>query len=247
MAKTVPPQLPDTGERMIPAGKDEVSVVFARHRFAYQYALEFVSGKDVVDIGCGTGYGCSLLAQKARRVVGIDYDAAAIAYCKTHYAAPNIEFMQEEATLPGSADQFDVAIVFQVIEHLPDPAGFLSRVGKIVRPGGTILLTTPNSRTGSAKASDNPFHVSEMNHAEFSRLISRSFADFRILGIGYASKNRLRSFLLWSPLYALGRALKRKSRLKKAAAGVMGMTRWRILEDAGSEESIDLLAVCRNS
>jgi len=238
--------LPDTGERMIPAGKDEVSVVFARHRFAYEYALEFASGKTVIDIGCGTGYGCSLLARKAKRVVGLDYDAGALEYCRTNYPGPNIEYRQGEAAVLEIGEMFDVAIVFQVIEHLADPADFLSRLKKIVKPGGTILITTPNSRTGSSGVADNPFHVSEMNHAEFSNLIGRSFRDFKILGIGYASKSRLRAFILRSPLYAVGKLLKRRSKLKKLATGAMGMTEYRILEGVGSKEGIDLLAVCKN-
>ena len=53
--------LDDTGERMIPTAEGETSFVFARHRFAYEQARTFVGGKSVLDIGCGTGYGCRIL------------------------------------------------------------------------------------------------------------------------------------------------------------------------------------------
>lgn len=74
-------RLVDTGERMIPTHKGEVSVVFARHQFASNFAQRFASGKNVLDLGCGTGYGCKVLAGVANRVLGIDQDADAIAYC----------------------------------------------------------------------------------------------------------------------------------------------------------------------
>ncbi len=51
------PQLKDTGERIIPTEDGELSLVYSRHRFAYEYASTFVENKTVLDVGCGTGYG----------------------------------------------------------------------------------------------------------------------------------------------------------------------------------------------
>ena len=247
MTEDMHSELPDTGERIIPARETEVSIVFARHRCAYQYADNFVSGKTVIDIGCGTGYGCSLLAHKATRVVGIDQDANAIAYCREQYPGSNIEYREADAAALDIAETFDVATSFQVIEHLPDPSKFLVRIKRCVKPGGMILITTPNSRTGSTGVADNPFHTSEMNYIEFSEVIRQSFREFKILGVGYASKNRYREFLIRSPLYRLGRLLKRGSALKKLAAGAMRMTEFRVSEQHVAEEAIDLLALCTNS
>jgi SAM-dependent methyltransferase len=89
--QTVETTLADTGERMIPPSDKEISFVFARHRFAYQYVSQFVKDSAVVDIGCGTGYGCKLLSERARFVCGIDYDFSALSYCKSNFSGKNID------------------------------------------------------------------------------------------------------------------------------------------------------------
>lgn len=238
--------LADTGERMIPTQEGEVSVVFARHRAAYAYARSFVEGKTVIDVGCGTGYGCALLAERAARVLGIDFNADAVAYSRTHYGAPNVQFEQADARTLARAERFDVAVSFQVIEHVADTRAFVERMKQVVKPGGRILISTPNVRTRKPAGQGNPFHVSEMNYAAFRDLMQQSFVSFEILGVGYARPNRLRRCVQKLPFYRLGVVLKRKSRLKKLASRTLDLTSFRILDTNVAEDAIDLLAVCRN-
>ncbi|MBN1349409.1 class I SAM-dependent methyltransferase, partial [candidate division KSB1 bacterium] len=114
--------LKDDGERIIPTKPGEISFVYARHKFAYQYAQNFVENKTVLDVGCGTGYGSKILSEKATYVHGIDYDSDAINYCKQHYSGSNIEFYQADATKFAGERKFDVAVCFQAIEHFEDIA-----------------------------------------------------------------------------------------------------------------------------
>jgi 2-polyprenyl-3-methyl-5-hydroxy-6-metoxy-1,4-benzoquinol methylase len=65
--------LPLTGERTVP-GIPEENYWFRRHEVAYRFALPLVAGKRVLEVGCGEGYGTSLLASSASHVVGLDYD-----------------------------------------------------------------------------------------------------------------------------------------------------------------------------
>ena len=246
MDTETPGELADTGERMLPPLDNEISFVFARHHFAYEYAKRYVSGKSVVDIGCGTGYGCSLLAQDALRVVGIDRDASAIAYCLQHYSARNVTFMCADANALPADETFDVSISFQMIEHLQDPRHFLDGMKRVTRPGGTVLITTPNSKIAPGQIPDNPFHISEMSFDEFSHVIGDNFANHQILGIGYGSRSYLRELIFRSPLYSLGRLLKRKSQIKKLASGALKMTKFRLIEKEVAASSIDLMAVCVN-
>jgi len=246
MEKPIGTQLVDTGERIIPAKENEVSVVFSRQLFAYRYASQYVVDKTVLDIGCGTGYGCHLLAGKARRVTGIDYDTDAIEYCQTKYSGSNIEFIHADASNLPSSSLFDVVVSFQVIEHIADVDNFIVQMKKRVIPGGMILISTPNSKTGTAGVSDNQFHVNEMNYTEFYALMKKHFTKFEIYGIGYSSKNRLREFLLQSPLYHVGKLLRRGSKIKKLGTQMTGLTEFIIIEDDVHEKGIDLLAVCTN-
>src|SRR5258708_940555 len=79
-----------TGERCCPDFPDEN---FINHVKVYRFASQFCSGKKILDVGCGTGYGSSCLADSATSVVGIDFSRHAIAYAKRHYSARNIEFL----------------------------------------------------------------------------------------------------------------------------------------------------------
>jgi 2-polyprenyl-3-methyl-5-hydroxy-6-metoxy-1,4-benzoquinol methylase len=242
----LPPQLHDTGERMIPTQQGEVSVVFARHTLTYEYALGFVEGRTVLDAGCGTGYGSALLASRARRVCAIDLSNEAIEYCRRQYAAPNLEFLQMDVTQLPFRHTFDVAVSFQVIEHLPDPDAFLRTLKHAVHPGGSIVLATPNVRVPRAGDASNPFHCSEMSYAGLHALLSRHFASFQISGIAHARQNALRAFVYRSPLYALGKRLRRGSVVKKLANKTLDMTSFRIITERVAEEALDLIAVCTN-
>jgi len=209
---------------MIPTQKGEVSIVFARHMLTYEYALQFVDGKTVLDAGCGTGYGSNMLASRARRVTAIDLSAEAIDYSRAHYASTNLEFVRMDVTQLGFHRAFEVAVSFQVIEHLPDAGAFLTTLKQAVVPGGTIVLATPNVRTPRTGDDANPFHCSEMTYEELRALLSKHFSSFQILGIGHARPNALRAFIYRSPLYRLGKLLRRGSVVKKLANKTLDLT-----------------------
>jgi SAM-dependent methyltransferase len=239
--------LHDTGERMLPTSEGEVSIVFARHKLTYEYALQFVEGKMVLDAGCGTGYGSNMLASRARRVTAIDLSSEAIDYCRTHYAAPNLDFVQMDVTQLAFRRAFDVAVSFQVIEHLPDTGAFLDALKQAVIPGGRIVLATPNVRTPRTGAGANPFHCSEMNFEELRALLDKHFSSFQIRGIGHARPNALRAFIYRSPLYRLGKLLRRGSVVKKLANKTLDMTSFQVITERVGEEAMDFIAVCENS
>lgn len=236
------PQLPDTGERMIPPGPGEVSFVWERHRFAYEVALAHVQDKSVLDVGCGTGYGTHLLAQHAERVVGIDRDPSAVAYCRQNYSAPNLTYRVADARELDLDDAFDVTLSFQVIEHLPDPAAFLAQLRDRTVPGGIVLITTPNVRE-PAPESDNPFHLSEMNAPQLTTYGSAVFSRADLLGIGYKRPNRLRRAIQHTPLYRMGKLLKRSSAVKRAADRALDLRAFSVLSERVAEDALDLLLI----
>lgn len=236
--------LVDTGERIIPTSEGELSFVFTQHQFVYAYASQFVRGRSVLDIGCGTGYGCKMLSQSARFVCGIDYDIEAITYCKEHFSGPNIVYLGMKALQIGLRRFFDVAVSFQVIEHVSDIHRFLEQAKYVVKSGGMIFLSTPNvHKPRDGKTS--PFHQVEFNESEFRSLLSQHFSSCRLYGIGYASESKFRKVVQRLPLYHFGRFLGRKSILKKLANEVMKLNQYRVYESR-IEEAIDLLAVCEN-
>ena len=163
--------LPLTGERTVP-GLAEENYWFRRHEVAYRHCAQICAGQDVLEAGCGEGYGADLLAGVARRVVAVDYDAATVAHVRTRY--PAVEVIEANlAALPTGDASVDVVVNFQVIEHLWDQPQFITECLRVLRPGGSLLISTPNRITFTPGSDTplNPFHTRELNAAELTALL----------------------------------------------------------------------------
>jgi 2-polyprenyl-3-methyl-5-hydroxy-6-metoxy-1,4-benzoquinol methylase len=100
----------------------------------------------VADIGCGNGSFLSLFQDRGWQLYGSDYSSTGIEIARASY--PNIKFslgnaesMPEE--LESRAGQFDVVLSTEVIEHVYNPRGLLKTCYSLLKPGGTLVLTTP--------------------------------------------------------------------------------------------------------
>lgn len=161
-----------TGER--PGRGEGFAYDHARHLAAYRYAAEPARGRNVLDAGCGEGFGTALLANTARRVLGIDYSQEAITAARAAYDRPNLEFRRLDVyELPRLDLRFDLVTNFQVIEHLSDPPRFLTAVRATLRPDGILVLTTPNRL---ATVSENPYHLREYTADELRELLAPIFS-----------------------------------------------------------------------
>jgi GT2 family glycosyltransferase/SAM-dependent methyltransferase len=172
--------LPFTGERMT---SDIGGQIAFEHFHRYCFARDLCAGKDVLDVASGEGYGTALLAGIARRAVGVEIDAAAVAHARSAYAAPNLDFLRgDAAALPLGDATFDVVVSFETLEHLRDQFAFLTEVRRVLRPGGVLVVSTPDREVYSAPGQPvNRFHVLELTRAEFSTLLNGFFAHHRIL------------------------------------------------------------------
>lgn len=173
--------LPLTGERTIP-GLAEENYWFRRHEVVYERLAARCAGRDVLEAGCGEGYGADLIGDVARRVIGLDYDESAVAHVKTRY--PRVEMLHGNlASLPLPDAAVDVVVNFQVIEHLWDQGQFVAECLRVLRPGGVLLISTPNRITFSPGRDIpiNPFHTRELNAGELTELLTSE--GFRIEGL----------------------------------------------------------------
>src|SRR6202789_2887345 len=160
-----------TGERTIP-DLDIENYWFRRHQVVYQRLAPRCAGREVLEAGCGEGYGADLIAGIARRVVAVDYDEAAVAHVRSRYA--RVQVMQANlAQLPLPDASVDVVVNFQVIEHLWDQAQFVSECARVLRPSGLLMVSTPNRITFSPGRDTpiNPFHTRELNACELTQLL----------------------------------------------------------------------------
>lgn len=101
----------------------------------------------VLDVGCGAGLLAESLTRAGCRVSAIDAAGEAIAAARAHAEGQGlaIDYRQTEAdALVAAGERFDVVTALEVIEHVPDQAGFLETLGQLVRPGGLLFISTIN-------------------------------------------------------------------------------------------------------
>jgi SAM-dependent methyltransferase len=180
-----------TGERTIP-DLDIENYWFRRHQVVYQRLATHCVGRDVLEAGCGEGYGADLIAGTARRVVAVDYDEAAVAHVRSRY--PRVEVMQANlAELPLPDASMDVVVNFQVIEHLWDQTQFVKECARVLRPSGLLMMSTPNRITFSPGRDTpiNPFHTRELNADELTELlVDGGFAQVSVSGLFHGARLR---------------------------------------------------------
>jgi SAM-dependent methyltransferase len=176
--------LPLTGERTVPGIPSE-NYWFRRHEAAYEHLLAQVAGATLLEVGSGEGYGTDLLAGTARHVLGVDYDSAAVTHARARYPVPS--FVRANlAALPVRSGSVDVVATLQVIEHVWDHGQFVRECLRVLRPGGRLLVTTPNRLTFSPGRETplNPFHTKEFTAAELTGLlVSNGLVVDAVLGL----------------------------------------------------------------
>jgi SAM-dependent methyltransferase len=104
-----------------------------------------LDGARVLDVGCGTGRYFLFFAQLgAAYRVGVDVGSNLLAAC--HHRNPGVGLAKASAvSLPFADESFDVVMSMGVIEHFPDPAPMLDELVRVIRPGGQLILETPNA------------------------------------------------------------------------------------------------------
>lgn len=176
-------------ERLNPAGRGAPPWVRAQHFYRYAWAATQVSGRRVLDVACGTGYGSAMLAAGgATAVTGVDRDLSAIDAAERTVLDRRCRFQVGDATaLPFAAGSFDVVVSFETIEHIAEERAYLREMRRMVRPGGLFLVSTPNrvvmnpGRT-IGDGSFNPHHVREYDRAEFVERLGYHFTHVALFG-----------------------------------------------------------------
>jgi SAM-dependent methyltransferase len=182
------------GERTGPGVASE-NYWFRRHVAAYRLGARLAGGR-ILDAGAGEGYGTALLARRGS-AAGVEIDETAVILAARRY--PSARFVRGDLRrLPVAQRSVDAVVALQVIEHLDDVAAFLDAIREVLRPGGRLILSTPNRATFPAGV--NPFHIQEYDAAELRSVLDPRFTEVRIVGIGHRTPLALLDRFLGEPV-----------------------------------------------
>ncbi|HEX9901420.1 MAG TPA: class I SAM-dependent methyltransferase [Acidobacteriota bacterium] len=177
------------------------------------------SGARVLDAGCGPGFFIRAAAENGWAVEGVEVAEAAVVYARNVVGVPVQEGAFEEAVLPAGA--YDAVTFLDILEHVRDPRAVLEKACRILRPGGKIVVSTPDYRSlsrlllGRSWAVLSPAeHLYYFTAGTLKRLLAatgfdvRGVANLLVFNPNYTHAAGSRRHLRWRDIHA---RLERKS------------------------------------
>lgn len=165
-----------TGERIVPEASN-CEPLFARkmyqeHAARYLFASQLCIDRHVLDVGCGVGYGSKLLVEHgAKHVTAFDASEQAIKHAKELYSDDAIEFHVASAHNFSFEKKFEVAVCFELIEHVTFQEGVVQRISSALVHDGILFISTPRALAEGR----SEFHTREFSFDDFRRLLEKSF------------------------------------------------------------------------
>lgn len=155
------------------------------HAARYRFALKHIGGATLLDVACGTGYGLPILLNAVQYAVGVDLDCGALKSARTELQWLRGSVVSADGCLLPFGDRtFDAITSFETIEHLENGRAFVAELARVLAPGGTCIVSTPNAnytRPQNGKPR-NPYHVHEYSPSEFLALLAGYFTSIRLVG-----------------------------------------------------------------
>ncbi|MFA6434225.1 MAG: class I SAM-dependent methyltransferase [Elusimicrobiales bacterium] len=150
------------------------------HSFSGEYLAEFLAGSRgrILDAGCGFGGLMEELRACGCEPAGIEPNPEACAHCRSRGFPVSCAPLERTGLPAGS---FDGAVLWHVLEHLPDPRAALAEISRLLKPGGTLTVYCPNIRSYAAEffgaswqGLDPPFHLLHFTPETLERLMRES-------------------------------------------------------------------------
>ncbi len=185
-------EIPFTGERFVPSEQGRIAY---EHYHRYAACAQAAAGKIVLDIACGEGFGSALLANRAAKVIGVDIDAATTHHAVEKYCdVKNATFLVGDArAIPLDENSVDLIVSFETIEHIQEHEVLLKEFHRVLRPTGTIIVSSPDRENYSERPGyTNPYHIHELTYEQFVGLFREKFRFVR----AYRQRLAIASFLL---------------------------------------------------
>ena len=154
--------------------KDSLDKIVPDHLERYKFAAEFLQQRedpDVLDVGCGVGYGSYIMSDFAKQITCYDISTEARAYWELHYQKPNVEFVTQDIRECDFENAADVAVSFEFIEHVENPRPILSDLSFKAR---YLLCSVPNEVRRPYNPEDFPHHYRHYTPKAFRKLLKNN-------------------------------------------------------------------------
>jgi 2-polyprenyl-3-methyl-5-hydroxy-6-metoxy-1,4-benzoquinol methylase len=170
----------DVEERLTVEQARASGLAACEHIHRYELAADLCAGLRVADVGCGVGYGSSILRDVCPAVTGVDYDAETIELARKTFGRDGLEFVVGDGVdflRQPLHDRFDAIVMFESLEHLPDVDEALASLRRHADNGLRLIISVPNSQ---AFDEENPHHRTDFS---FDGAVAafQGFADATIL------------------------------------------------------------------
>jgi 2-polyprenyl-3-methyl-5-hydroxy-6-metoxy-1,4-benzoquinol methylase len=146
-----------SGERQF---ADRLENIREDHLSRYRFGLEHLGSSPGMglDLFCGNGYGSYMIARQGHQVLGIDGSDEAISLANRAYGIDGTYFARKLWPFILPEVQFDFCFCLESIEHLENSAVFMDRVYNALKPGGILVLSTPNEDLMPFDPAQHKFH-----------------------------------------------------------------------------------------
>jgi 2-polyprenyl-3-methyl-5-hydroxy-6-metoxy-1,4-benzoquinol methylase len=163
----------DTLERIVPHDLESNGATgcatYEFHLQRYRFAASHLCGTTILDIACGVGYGTHFLLESSRQITqldGVDISDSAIAYARKRYTDRRIHYSCEDATRFRGLGAYHTIVSLETVEHVPQPAAFVSHLSSLLRPGGVLIASVPTTPSMDG----NPHHLTDFTEHSFRKL-----------------------------------------------------------------------------
>ena len=170
--------LEGVSERFV-ADRDRGRLIEVEHLARYRWAAQVAAGRTVLDAGCGSAYGCRLLAEAgARRVLGLDIAASVVESVGGDLPSTVTLSTGDVRALELESASVELVTCFEVLEQLEDPETALDELARVLTPGGLLLVSSPNP---GVRPPGNPHHRHELTPPQLEAALRERLAHVTLL------------------------------------------------------------------
>jgi SAM-dependent methyltransferase len=159
----------------LPASPEQLAMQY----FRYRMAAGLSTGRDVLEIGCGSGMGLPYLGERSHMIVGGDYTMGLLREGRARL--PKAPLVRMDAQhLPFRDASLDVILMLEMIYYVADQDAAFAECRRVLKPGGSLMVCVPNPERPDFNPS--PFSTRYPNAAELAALYTRHGFEAKVSG-----------------------------------------------------------------